>query len=294
MIAARKKRNRLAMLGPLAGLGLMLLLALVLAMQARAQDSDVPFDDGSAEASLPALQAADGGLIPTFDVLHVVRKAGLLIWPIVLCSVITLVFVFERMISLRRSRVIPKPFVKRFFHQLREGQLDRAEALSLCEQNGSPIARVLAGAAEKWGRPAVEVEQAVLDAGERAANGLRSYLRVFNGVSTISPLLGLLGTVFGMIKAFNAVAEANSMGRVNVVASGISEALLTTAAGLAVAIPALIAYWVFVAKVDQLLIEIDAIGQDAVKLISSDGLGEIAASRGPRTRKREPAAPNVT
>ena len=107
----------------------------------------------------------------------------------------------------------------------------------------------------------MEVEQAVLDSGERVANGLRRYLRLFHGISTISPLLGLLGTVLGMINSFNTVASADAMGRPELLASGISQALLTTAAGLLVAIPALVAHLYFVGRVARLLMEIDALGQ---------------------------------
>ena len=92
--------------------------------------------------------------------------------PLFACSFITLVFVFERAISLRRGRVIPRPFVKRFLHQVREGKLDRDQALELCQENGSPIAEVFAAAVRKWGRPSVELEQTVIDAGERASSRL--------------------------------------------------------------------------------------------------------------------------
>jgi biopolymer transport protein ExbB len=132
------------------------------------------------------------------------------------------------------------------------------------------------------------VEQALIDSGERVTNDLRRYLRVFNGVATISPLLGLLGTVFGMIAAFNAIATSKALGRPELLASGISEALLTTAFGLTVAIPALLFYWVFVSLVDRRIIEIDALGQELVALISSEGLQE-SSPRAARSRRRETA-----
>ena len=210
--------------------------------------------------------------IPTKNMWSIVRDGGPLMIPILLCSLILVTFVFERLISLRRGRVIPKPFVTRFVRQIREGELDRDRALELCLENGSPVAEVLTGAVRKWGRPAVEVEQAVIDAGERTTNGLRRYLRVFNGVATVSPLLGLLGTVVGMIRAFNAIATADAMGRPELLATGISQALLTTAAGLCVAIPALILYMYFVSRVDRLIIDIDALGQQLVNMISAEEL----------------------
>ena len=202
--------------------------------------------------------------------LAVVADAGPMLFPIVGCSVLLLMFVFERAISLRRSRVIPKHFVKLFLTELDEGQLKPEEALERCEQNESPISEVFAAAVKKWNRPAVEVEQAVLDAGERVANGLRRYLRLFNGIATISPLLGLLGTVLGMIRAFNSIASSDAMGRPELLADGISQALLTTAGGLSVAIPAFIVYIYFTSRVDRLLIDIDAIGQEVVSAIASD------------------------
>lgn len=219
-----------------------------------------------------ATPVADEAPIPTRNLLEVLRDGGPLMYPIGASSFVLFVFVFERAISLRRGRVIPGPFVRKFMEQLRDRSLDRETALTLCEQNQSPVAEVFAAAIQKWGRPAVEVEQAIIDAGERVANGLRRYLRLLNGISTITPLMGLLGTVLGMISAFNAIATADAMGRPELLASGISEALLTTAAGLTVAIPALIAYLFFVGRVDRLIIDIDGLGQQIVALISADAL----------------------
>ncbi len=175
--------------------------------------------------------------------------------------------------------MIPRPFVRRFLEQLREGQLSRDDALKLCDENKSPVAEVFGAAVRKWGRPSVEVEQAIIDAGERVTNGLRRYVRLFNGVSTISPLLGLLGTVLGMISAFNTIVTAGAMGRPELLAGGIAQALLTTAAGLTVAIPALIAYLYFISRVDQLIITIDSLGQQVVDLISAESQ---ATRKGPR------------
>jgi len=158
--------------------------------------------------------------------------------------------------------------------QLREGALERVEALERCENESSHIARVFASALRKWGKPAVEVEQAVLDEGERTANMLRRYLRVLNGVATVAPLLGLLGTVWGMIQSFNVIATSPAMGRAEMLAGGISVALITTAAGLLVAIPALIFYLYFVGRVDRLVMEIDQHGQELVNLISLEALEE--------------------
>jgi biopolymer transport protein ExbB len=264
-----------------------LALTLILrgAWMVRAQE---PVVDADVQAGVETQEGADAPItsIPSKNLLEIIKAGGILMIPIFFCSVLTLVFVLERGMALRRSRVIPGPFVKRFLHQLSEGNLDREEALELCRDNKSPIAEVFAGAVRKWGRPAVEVEQAYLDNGERAANGLRRYVRMFNGVSTISPLLGLLGTVFGMINAFNDIAGSDAMGRPELLAAGISEALITTAAGLVVAIPALAFYLFFTARVDQLVMAIDAYGEEIVNHISAEAQQSSPPQAQPLARRR--------
>ncbi len=230
-------------------------------------------------AGEPAAAATEGAVKPAgammaknlFDIL---QEGGVMMAPLFACSFITLVFVFERAISLRRGRVIPRPFVKRFMHQVREGKLDRDGALELCQESGSPISEVFASVVKKWGRPSVELEQTVIDTGDRVSGGLRRYIRLFNAVATISPLMGLLGTVFGMIRLFNAISTADAMGRTELLAAGISEALFTTAAGLLIAIPALVFYLLFVGRVERLLMDIDNLGQELVGLISAEALNE--------------------
>jgi biopolymer transport protein ExbB len=229
--------------------------------------------------------------IPTTDVRNIINDAGPLMYAILLCSFLLVAFFLERCVSLRRGRVIPKPFVKRFLSQLREGQLDREQALELCKENGSPVANVFAGAVRKWGRPGVEVEQGVIDAGERATNGLRRYLRVFYGVATVGPLLGLMGTVLGMIQTFNVIADPTSdaLGRAAPLAGGIAKALLNTAGGLAIAIPASILYVFFVSRVDRLVIEIDRLAQEVVNVISAEDLQE-RKTPSPKSRRTNTSA----
>jgi biopolymer transport protein ExbB len=230
-------------------------------------------------------------LVPTTNIADIMHKGGPLMYVLALCSVIGVAFVFERLVSLRRSRVIPKAFVKRFLEQVRDGSLDRERALAICAENPSPISEIFTSAVRKWGRSAMELEQAVMDAGERVANELRKYLRVFAALHIIGPLLGLLGTVFGMITAFNAVASSEALGRPELLAQGISQALLNTAFGLAIAIPAQSFYFYFVSRVDRLIMAMDSLGQDLVNAISSEGLqtrGEDSRGAKPRrTVKRE-------
>ncbi|HEX4129291.1 MAG TPA: MotA/TolQ/ExbB proton channel family protein [Pirellulales bacterium] len=270
----------------------LVLLAALVAWHARvaAQTGKLPENYQPSEPAV-AGEALDPQVpaIPSKNLLEIIQAGGILMIPIFFCSVLTLVFVLERSMALRRGRVIPGPFVKRFLHQLGEGELDRETALQLCLESKSPVAEVFAGAVRKWGKPAVEVEQAILDQGERAANGLRRYVRVFNGVATLGPLLGLLGTVFGMIRAFNEIASSDAMGRPELLAAGISEALITTAAGLSVAIPALSCYLFFISRVDQLIVRIDGLGQEIVGMISAEALQERPQSKPSRSRSREAA-----
>jgi biopolymer transport protein ExbB len=232
-----------------------------------------------ASLSFILAQAAAAAAIPTQSLFDTLLAGGPLMIPIALSSFAMLLIVFERSFSLRRRKVVPRLFIERFLLQLRENALDRQEALERCEEESSHIARVFAAAVRKWGKSAVEVEQAVLDEGERIANVLRRYLRVLNGVSTVSPLLGLLGTVWGMIQAFNVIAASPAMGRAEMLAGGISVALITTAAGLLVAIPALIFYLYFVGRVDRHIMEIDHFGQEVVNLVSFEALEERKTSR---------------
>ncbi len=257
-----------------------MLLVLAYAMLLRAAE---PAHAASSESVTGA--AAEPTQIGGKNLIGILQDGGLLMIPLMVCSFLLVALVFERAICLRRGRVIPGPFVKRFLHQLKSGELDQQTALTLCEKNGSSVAMVFAAAVRKWGRPSVEVEQAILDAGERAANELRRYLRVLNGISTVSPLMGLMGTVFGMIRSFNTIASASAMGKPELLAGGIAEALITTAGGLAVAIPALIFYLLFLGRVDQLIIQIDALGQEVIGVISAEGTRPTSRAKSTRVSR---------
>lgn len=240
-----------------------------------------------------AAAAAKEPLIPTTNLWEVMRSGGALMWPLAACSVICLAFMLERLVSLRVGRVIPMSFVRRFIEQLRDGSLQRNTALEVCQQNGSPVAKVFEAAVRKWGRAEIAVEQAVVDEGERVANRLRRYIRLFSALSVIAPLLGLLGTVLGMIKAFNVVADSSALGRPELLAQGISQALLNTAFGLAVAIPAQSFYYYIVSRVDRLIIAMDEHAQEVVNMISAEALenrDQVPRPKARRAAQREPEA----
>jgi len=266
------RRSRLALAFP-ALLGSLFCLPLLPAA-ARAQPS--PDDSAAAGSESRPAVAPRQPSIPT-RLSETFISGGLLMWPIAGCSIVALAFAAERLVVLRRRRVIPKDFVKRFFEHLEQGSLDRESALQLCQENGSPMAEVFAHGVRKWGKPSVEVEQAIIDGGERQVGQLRSHLRILNAVATITPLLGLLGTVFGMIMCFNQIATSSAMGKAEQLAGGIGVALITTAAGLTVAIPALMLYMYFAGRVDALVMEMDALAQKVVNLISAEALGAQGA-----------------
>lgn len=232
-------------------------------------------------------ESADGK-IPVRNLLQIFHDGGLMMYPIALCSFALMVFSFERLIHLRRGRVIPRPFVNRLIEQLQQQQIDREEGIELCEKNPNPISRIMTAALKRYGRPAVEVEQAVLDAGERESNHLRKYMRLLSAISNVAPLLGLLGTVMGMIQSFNDISNSQAMGRPEMLAGGISQALLTTAAGLLVAIPAYAMYVYFLGHIDRLIMEMDHHAQRLVDVISAEGLQESDTGRS-RSRSRRAA-----
>jgi biopolymer transport protein ExbB len=264
----------------LSAAGCVLWLGLALAQDAGPQTPEPP-----AGTALAAPERAPIQGIPKQPI-EVLYALGMFMYPLGLCSVIVVWFSIERLVALRSSRVIPKHFVRRFFEHIEEGKVDARGAMKLCEENGSPIAMVFASGLKKWGKPSVEVEQAIIDGGERQVGHLRKGLRVLNGCSTVGPLLGLLGTVVGIIDSFNTIALSNAMGKSEALSAGIGLALLTTAVGLLIAIPALIMYMYLAGRVDSLVIEMDHYGEDLVDLISAEALADQSrAGRTPLTAK---------
>lgn len=247
----------------------------------------------AAELDTPAISSSTA--IPRTPI-EIIEALGIpFICAFGVASVMALWFGIERLVQLRRRRVIPAHFVDRFLMHLRNGQLEPRQALSICRDNGSPIAEVFSHGIRKWGKPSVEVEQAIIDGGERQVSLLRKHLRVLNGVATVAPLIGLLGTVIGMIQAFNDIAASSAMGKPEELAVGIGLALLTTAVGLSIAIPALTLYMFLASRVDSLVMEMDKLSQNIVQLISQEALvaREQVAVSGPRGRKPKARKPNL-
>ncbi len=253
-----------------------------------------------AVAQSPAADGADSGVVPeladeeapfSLSTLVIDLFSALGVWtiPFAAVTLVALWVTADRLVVLRRGRVIPKPFVQRFLKLLDEGELEPGEALQICEENDSPVAHVFAHGIRKWGKPSVEVEQAIIDGGERQVSALRNHLRILNGVTTVAPLLGLLGTVWGMLLAFKDIAKPGQ-GHMEQLGSDIALALVTTAAGLVIAIPAVCVYLFLSGRVDSLVMEMDDLSQRVVHCISAESLAE-RASRPRRVAKVEkPAA----
>ena len=184
-------------------------------------------------------------------------KGGWMMVPIIFCSLVALTVIIERIITLRRRNVIPPAFFPGLKKVLDDGD-DPADALQYCQADDSPIAAVFTAAVKKLGEPIDQMEKHIQEAGERAVLALRKYLRSLSVLASIAPLMGLLGTIFGMIKAFQQVATSGeSLGKAETLAAGIYEAMITTAAGLLLAIPVLVAYHWFTAKIEGHASEMD-------------------------------------
>ena len=237
-----------------------------------------------------ATSSISGSAIPSSpqEIVHAIGLPFAIVFA--LASIAAMWCGIERTVLLRHRRVIPRAFVDRFLQLLRSGRMDKPNAIAVCQQDGSPMADVFLHGVRKWGKPSVEIEQAVIDGGERQISQLKTRLRVLNGVATLCPLIGLLGTVIGMIQAFNDIAESNAMGQAEQLARGIAMALLTTAAGLFIAIPALTVYMYLAGRIDALVMEMDRLGQELVHLISGEALrereGEVSAAAGTEAPKK--------
>ncbi|MEO1525135.1 MAG: MotA/TolQ/ExbB proton channel family protein [Planctomycetota bacterium] len=239
----------------------------------------------TAEGEGDAESESDSSWLKTPAFVRKIASGGWLMLPLAICSLIVLALSLERLVALRRGRVIPRPFVRRFTECVEDGVLSYEEATELCKEFDCPVSEVFRAALRRWGRPMFEIEQAVMDAGDRVSENLRKFLRVFHAISNVAPLIGLLGTVIGMIQAFEIISDQQTIGRPEALASGISTALMTTAGGLTVAIPAYLAYMYFSSKSDRYLGEIERLCQRVIDCISAEGLENASG----RTKKRKAA-----
>ncbi len=189
------------------------------------------------------------------------EKGGLMLLPIVLCSIVALGIIVERFWSLKRNKILPPDLVPQVWKLSREEKLDAMAIRRL--KVGSPLGAILAAGLSnsRFGREIMK--ESIEEVGRQVAHDLERYLTALGTISAITPLLGLLGTVVGMIKVFSAIMS-QGVGDPGVLAGGISEALITTAAGLAVAIPSLMFHRYFEGRVDDLVLNME---EESLKLI---------------------------
>lgn len=192
---------------------------------------------------------------------EIMLAGGWLMLPILFCSVIALAIVIERLWALRKSRVIPQDLVTEIWVKIKEKKLTARNLTEI--QEASSLGRVLVAGLTNMSRGRDQMKEAIEDAGRHEMHRLERYLNTLGTVASISPMLGLLGTVTGMIKVFTAIS-AVGVGNAGALSTGISEALLTTAFGLAVAIPALLAFRYLRGRVDGLVVYME---QEALKMI---------------------------
>ena len=193
--------------------------------------------------------------------LELIRAGGFLMWPILACSVISMAIIAERFWSLRESKIAPVNLVANVWQWHKSDQLDakRIQALRV----NSPLGMILAAGLLNRKHSREIMKESIEEVGRLVAHSLERFLNTLGTISSITPLLGLLGTVIGMIKVFT-VITSQGVGDPSVLSEGISEALLTTAAGLSVAIPSLMFYRYFRGKVDDLVVTME---QEALKMV---------------------------
>lgn len=198
--------------------------------------------------TLPATQAEPGtSLQSLYDM---VINGGPIMVPIGLCSVVAVTFTVERFVRLASSKLGSRKFGENLVEVVREGGV--GAGLDVCDDRPNSLSRILSEALKRHGNNSeAELDRVVEDAGAREVSRLSANLRPLAVVAVLSPLLGLLGTVWGMIQAFGKLASAESLGKPELLASGISQALITTAAGLAIAIPTQAMYFFFKGRIDR-------------------------------------------
>jgi len=192
-----------------------------------------------------------------------VKAGGWLMLPLVLCSVIAAAIIIERLWTLQRKRVLPDDLTARVWQWANNRQLDDSHIRALAES--SPLGMVLAAGLSHRNRSREIMKESIEDTGRHVVHELGRYLNSLGTIAAITPLLGLLGTVIGMVKVFTAIT-AHGVGDPGVLAGGISEALITTAAGLSIAIPSLIGYRYLRGRVDGLVVNME---KEAMRLVEA-------------------------
>ena len=192
-----------------------------------------------------------------------IQKGGPMMYLIILSSVLAFGVVIERVYNLNRARIDADKFIDDIMNVMKRNKI--IEAIELCNTTPGPIAHIVKAGILKHDRSKHEIKEAIDEAAQLEVPRLEKHLPILATVAHIAPLLGLLGTVTGMIRTFKAITIAG-IGNPTAMASGIAEALITTAAGLMVAIPAFVVYRYLRGKVDALVIDME---KEALKLVQA-------------------------
>jgi biopolymer transport protein ExbB len=240
-----------------------------------------PATSAPAAAQAPEPPDEPSSTILRRNLWETLRGGGALMYPILLCSLIGLAFTIERFVALRQRAVAPKALADQVLEGVQQGKPEAA--LRLCEKRPSSLARVLAAGLALADRPREEVVGAMEEAGERELWNLDRFAKPLSIIAGVAPLLGLLGTVWGMIIAFDVVAQKGALGDPRALASGIATALLTTLAGLTVAIPSYVLYHYFRSRSDRLIIQIE---ETASHIATALHGGHSHANPSPKGRER--------
>ncbi|MEN0063556.1 MAG: MotA/TolQ/ExbB proton channel family protein [Myxococcota bacterium] len=199
------------------------------------------------------------------SVVDTLVAGGVVMIPIGICSVVATAALLERLWALQRSRIVPRGLVIEVIELIKQERFE--DAVTLCRKEPSPISRVLEVALLARHLPRAEIKERVEEIGRREAAELERFVPILGTVASISPLLGLLGTVGGMIQTFQ-VIQTDGAGNVGNLAGGISEALITTFAGLLVGIPSLVANRFVLARVDALIIDLEEVALGVVNQLT--------------------------
>jgi biopolymer transport protein ExbB len=196
-------------------------------------------------------------------VFDIIIAGGILMWPIILCSVLAIAITFERFWALNPNKIAPRNQLGQVWNWIQTNQMDGEKLKEL--RRSSPLGRILATglANSRHGREIMK--DSIEETASHVIHEMERYLSTLNTIANVSPLLGLLGTVQGMIMVFNEIMLQGS-GNAGTLAGGISTALITTAAGLIVAIPAMISHRFFLSRVDNLVVSME---QEAIKLVDA-------------------------
>ncbi len=215
--------------------------------------------------------------------LEIVQAGGWLMLPIITCSILAAAIILERLWTLQQNRVLPKDLTMQAWHWVKADKLD-PEHLQTLHQS-SPLGQVLAAGLANRDAGREIAKEGIEDTGRHVVHELERYLNPLGTIAAISPLLGLLGTVIGMVKVFAAITT-HGVGNPSVLAGGISEALITTAAGLTVAIPSLIGYRYLRGRIDGLVVRMEKEAMKFLEALLQHQPAEAVENESPEPLKR--------